>query len=340
MAIRWEDEPWVKLYTRDHADWLEISGPARSVFYTLLRKVEPAGIIHLGKSGIRGIAKLIEWPWELLEPYLQELIADGCLQVSADRLTIKNFIEAQSARTSDVQRKRIQREKARAAQGDTASGPAAQPDPPRDSASQDVTAGHSAGDLVPARPPASQIGTIRSEEIRGEERSPTPPVDPPARAETPPPRPAPQPQTAQGPDAKRQRPPAREVKPIYGIQALMASRILRDERDQKHQTPTGLHPNAQNLLTQQWQRATPPISQDDILRLTWLCRLKRYGPKREALGIGPWKGPRPVAWLAERDGLVRLLAQAREHTEPVEYEYRPARGEVSPVMPLETEMEN
>lgn len=179
MALRWEDEPWVKLYTKDHPDWLELSGMARSVFYSLLRKADPAGLIHLGKSGLRGIAKLIDWPWDVLEPLLLELLADGCMSMNGERdgAVLPNFLEAQSARTNDIQRKRIQRERARA----SAVGGV-----------RDVTDGHSASAHVPAVTDGHDQN--RSEEIRLDQKKPPTPLQgddfvleaPKAKKDTPP----------------------------------------------------------------------------------------------------------------------------------------------------------
>jgi hypothetical protein len=114
--MRWEDERWVKLYTRDIGDWLLLSFEAQGLFRLLLTKVDGAGIIHLGRAGRRAVAGIVGHPtrWETIEPALDELLTDGCLVLEGDQLVMPNFIEAQEAKTSDREKKRRQREADRA----------------------------------------------------------------------------------------------------------------------------------------------------------------------------------------------------------------------------------
>jgi hypothetical protein len=114
--MRWEDERYVRVYTRDTPDWLGLSFIAQGLFCLLLRKVDRAGILPLGKAGRRSVAVCIGHggDWNRLEPALEELLADGCVRIEGDHLLIPNFIEAQEANQSDAARKRKQREKARA----------------------------------------------------------------------------------------------------------------------------------------------------------------------------------------------------------------------------------
>src|SRR5512133_789851 len=113
--MRWEDERYVRVYTRDTVDWLGLSFIAQGLFALILRKVDRAGLIKLGKQGKRGVAIVIgfagEWP--RLEPALEELISDGCVSIQGEHLVVPNFIEAQEAVMSDKQRKAESRAKAR-----------------------------------------------------------------------------------------------------------------------------------------------------------------------------------------------------------------------------------
>jgi hypothetical protein len=110
--MRWEDERWVKLYTRDTGDWLLLSFEAQGLFRLLLTKVDGAGIIHLGRAGKRAVAGIVGHPtrWATIEPALDELLADSCVVLEGDQLIMPNFIEAQEAKTSDKEKKRRQRE--------------------------------------------------------------------------------------------------------------------------------------------------------------------------------------------------------------------------------------
>lgn len=115
MTMRWEDERYVRIYTRDSVDWLSLSFDAQALFLLLLRKVDRAGLLRLGRYGARGVAISIghasEWP--RLEKALEELVEDGCVTIEEDVLMVPNFIEAQEARTTDKQRQREARARAR-----------------------------------------------------------------------------------------------------------------------------------------------------------------------------------------------------------------------------------
>jgi len=74
--MRWDDEPFVKLYIRDEPTWLALSLGARGLFYELMRHCDRAGA---------------------------ELVEDGCIIDSTDSdglIVLRNFEEAQAARQS------------------------------------------------------------------------------------------------------------------------------------------------------------------------------------------------------------------------------------------------
>lgn len=111
----WSDEHWVKLYRRDTADWLLLSWRARGLFYSLLRIVTRAGVLDLGKTGKRAVAVLLGAgaDWKEIVDALDELVADGSVQVNGTTLVIPNFIEAQEAVKSDRARAKAARIKRR-----------------------------------------------------------------------------------------------------------------------------------------------------------------------------------------------------------------------------------
>lgn len=113
--MRWEDERYVRLYTRDTADWLALSFEAQGLLALILRKVDRAGLMPLGKQGKKAVAVTIGHGarWKTLAPALEELLADGCIAIRGDTLVVPNFIEAQEAAASDAQRKRESRARAR-----------------------------------------------------------------------------------------------------------------------------------------------------------------------------------------------------------------------------------
>lgn len=143
--MRWEDERYVRVYTRDTVDWQGLSFDAQALFILLLRKVDRAGLLDLGKPGKRGVAVAIGHAreWARLEPALEELLTDGCVRLVDDgrRMLVPNFLAAQEAKASDKSRQQKSRETARdvAAAGHIIS---------RDESSHGVTDSHISGQNV------------------------------------------------------------------------------------------------------------------------------------------------------------------------------------------------
>lgn len=113
--MRWEDERYVRLYTRDTVDWQVLSFEAQGLFALLLRKVDRAGLLRLGKHGAKGVAVAIGHPGraDVVDAALQELLNDGCVAIRGDVLVIPNYVEAQEANASDRARQQTRRERDR-----------------------------------------------------------------------------------------------------------------------------------------------------------------------------------------------------------------------------------
>lgn len=111
----WPDERYVRLYTRDTADWLSMRWEAKALFGLLLRKADRAGVIQVapGPTRARKVAGLVGMPADVVEPGLTDLLADACLVESDLGYTFRNFIEAQEAPQSDAQRQRESRSRRR-----------------------------------------------------------------------------------------------------------------------------------------------------------------------------------------------------------------------------------
>jgi len=110
--MRWPDEVWIKLYTRDEPDWMAMSWQARGLFVLLMRAVDRAGILSLkGKQKLKAVAVTVRAQWMEIEAPLQELLDDGCVRYSEieGKLWIPNFVDAQTSTMSDVGRKRKSR---------------------------------------------------------------------------------------------------------------------------------------------------------------------------------------------------------------------------------------
>lgn len=117
--MRWEDERYVRLYTRDTPEFLAMSWQARGLFALILRKVDRAGVLAVGRLGLKGVAVAVGAPWVEVEGPLAELLDDGCVffDPSQNRIGIPNFLEAQESPQSDKARARASRERAAALLG-------------------------------------------------------------------------------------------------------------------------------------------------------------------------------------------------------------------------------
>jgi len=114
MARDWSNEPWRKLYTRDEPEWLMLSWQARGLFYELLKRVDRAGVMTLGRAGRIAIAAALSSSWDDdLSSAITELENDGSIVFldSETQLFVPNFAKAQCASTSNAERQRRKREK-------------------------------------------------------------------------------------------------------------------------------------------------------------------------------------------------------------------------------------
>lgn len=111
--MRWEDERYVRLYTRDTITWKLLPWQSKAILPLLLRKLDRAGVLELGDEDLEGVAALIEVPWEVVEAGLRGLLKRGVFLHSGKALVMPNFLAAQEVSMSDAQRKREQRERER-----------------------------------------------------------------------------------------------------------------------------------------------------------------------------------------------------------------------------------
>lgn len=148
--MNWSDERYVRLYTRDTADWMALSFDAQALLSLLLRKADRSGAIACGKHGKRAAAIVIGHAreWSRLEPALEELLEDGVIEFDGESLFFPNFVEAQEAKASDRKRQRDSRERRGVTNGHSRSRPVTNDDKgsrsvtQRDDGSQNVTECH------------------------------------------------------------------------------------------------------------------------------------------------------------------------------------------------------
>jgi hypothetical protein len=127
--MNWQEERYVRAFTRDTPDWVALEWQSRAVFWEILRKCDRRGTVDLGWSGIQGLSQLVRIPLDVVERGLAQLLDDGCVRQSGSLLIVKNFISAQEASASDAKRAREYRERVRdkleelSAPGDAVSQP-------------------------------------------------------------------------------------------------------------------------------------------------------------------------------------------------------------------------
>jgi len=110
----WANERYVRLYVRDTDDLLVLSWEARALLWELMRKADRAGVIET-RRGARGIAAITRIPAEVVQTALPQLLeGDGAPLIEHPRgYLLRNFLEAQEARSSDALRARESRGKRR-----------------------------------------------------------------------------------------------------------------------------------------------------------------------------------------------------------------------------------
>lgn len=118
----WQDERWIKLYTRDEPEWLVLPWWVRGLFDEIMKRLDPAGVMRLGKAGRKAIAASLSASWDnQLAEAIQALVDDGAIQLLENEtvLFVPNFVAAQEAKQSDKARQQKRRERARAMDGVT-----------------------------------------------------------------------------------------------------------------------------------------------------------------------------------------------------------------------------
>lgn len=113
MSMRWEDERYVRLYTRDTVTWKMLPWQSKAMIGPIMRKLDRAGVLSLDGEGMEGIAALTEMPVEVVGPGVDGLVKRGVMLLTPDALVMPNFLAAQETKQSDKARKQKERETAR-----------------------------------------------------------------------------------------------------------------------------------------------------------------------------------------------------------------------------------
>lgn len=112
--MNWEEERYVRVFTRDTAEDMMLPWDAMALWWALLRKFDRSGVLVLGKAGVEGLVAMTRIPLDVIERVLPLLLKDGRIVLVEGRIVAPNFIAAQETRQSDAARQRDSRERRRA----------------------------------------------------------------------------------------------------------------------------------------------------------------------------------------------------------------------------------
>ena len=101
--MRFEDERYIRLFTRDTITWRKIKWQGRTLLSMLFRVVDRAGILDVDSRDLEGLAELVLLPLEIVEVGLERLITTKTVEWVGERgdvLFIPNFLKAQEAAVS------------------------------------------------------------------------------------------------------------------------------------------------------------------------------------------------------------------------------------------------
>lgn len=110
--MNFEDERYVRLYTRKTVTSKLLGWEGRTVLHHLLIEVDRAGVLDLeGEGPAEALAAMSELPVEVCRVGMARLIDRGVVTIRDSSLVLPRFLEAQEARQSDAQRQRESRAK-------------------------------------------------------------------------------------------------------------------------------------------------------------------------------------------------------------------------------------
>ena len=160
-VLNFEDEPYVRVYSRKTLTFKRLGWEGRTVLWHLMLEADRSGVIDVGLGdAIEAVADIIELPVEVVRVGLERLASHGVTERHEASLVITNFIEAQEAKRPDRVRAKEYRQRHRAEKRKTT--PPNNPDEyaetvtPRHAPSQTVTDRHSP--IAPIAPIAPLAG--------------------------------------------------------------------------------------------------------------------------------------------------------------------------------------
>jgi hypothetical protein len=99
--MNFEDEPYVRLYTRDTKTWLKLGFEGQTVLMHLMRKLDRAGVLDDVTDPVEDVALVIQAPLDFVRVGLQRLLKSGTLEIRGARLVVPRYVEGQTATKTD-----------------------------------------------------------------------------------------------------------------------------------------------------------------------------------------------------------------------------------------------
>lgn len=100
--MNFEDEAYVRIYTRDTKTWLKLEFEGQSVLMHLTRKMDRAGVLDDVTDPVADVALVVRCrDLEFVRVGLERLLETGTLELRGTRLIAPNYIRAQTAVKTD-----------------------------------------------------------------------------------------------------------------------------------------------------------------------------------------------------------------------------------------------
>lgn len=119
--VNYEDEFYVRIYTRDTANWIRLPWQARAILPLIIRKLDRSGVLDGIVDPSADIASIICVPEDIVSVGIDALLSDSrgqaTLTLKNHALLMPNYMSGQQARTSDRVRTQGSRERRRAHAG-------------------------------------------------------------------------------------------------------------------------------------------------------------------------------------------------------------------------------
>jgi hypothetical protein len=102
--LNYEDEPYVRLYTRRTATNRRLGWEGRAIMHEMLYEFDRAGVFEVGGDAVEAIALVTMLPVKVIKVGLERLIKTGTWELRGTAVVWPRYLEAQTAKRSDAVR--------------------------------------------------------------------------------------------------------------------------------------------------------------------------------------------------------------------------------------------